>query len=100
MPTLAKRKKRLLDAYRFPRFRPLPEVVGVFGDPHARVVRLVRRSKKPLVAFAVEFTRVGTIAALGARETCRAGLFASYLFTGLLPCVASRQHGEGELSLS
>ncbi len=30
MPILS-RRKRLLDSYRFPRFRPLPEVVGVFG---------------------------------------------------------------------
>jgi hypothetical protein len=54
------RQKRLLDAYRFPGFHPLPEVVGVLGDPHAQVVRLVRRSKKRLAA-AVESTWVGTI---------------------------------------
>ena len=36
-------KKRLLDAYRVPGFRPLEEVKGVFGDPQARVVTLVRR---------------------------------------------------------
>src|SRR5436305_14778538 len=77
MPTLTRRKKRLLDGYRFPGFRPLPEVVGVFGDPHARVVRLVRRSKKPLVASAVESARVGMIAPVGARAICRAGLIAS-----------------------
>ena len=41
-----KKSKRLLDAYRFPGFRPLPGLCGVFGDSHARVVRLVRRSKK------------------------------------------------------
>ena len=78
MPTLP-RRKRLLDSYRFPRFRPLPEVVGVFGDSHARVVRLVRRSKKLPVASAVESTRVGTIAPLGGCEICRAGRIVSTL---------------------
>ncbi len=39
-------KKRLLDAYRFPGFRPLDQVKGVFGDPFARVATLVQRSKK------------------------------------------------------
>ena len=41
-----KRTRRLLDAYRFPGFRPLPAVAGVFGEPGVRVVTLVRRSKK------------------------------------------------------
>jgi hypothetical protein len=39
-------RRRLLDAYRFSGFRPVDEVRGVFGDPHARIVALVRRSKK------------------------------------------------------
>lgn len=30
---------------RFPRFRPAPTVVGLFGDPRARVIRLQRRGK-------------------------------------------------------
>ena len=41
-----KKSKRLLDAYRFAGFRPVATLRGVFGDSHARVVRLVRRSKK------------------------------------------------------
>ena len=45
MPTSTK-KQRLLDAYRFSGFRPEEKVRGVFGDPLARVVTLVRRSKK------------------------------------------------------
>ena len=40
------KKKRLVDAYRFPGMRPLEQVRGVFGDPKARVITLVRRSKK------------------------------------------------------
>jgi hypothetical protein len=43
-----KKSKRLLDAYRFAGFRPVATLRGVFGDPHARVVRLVRRSKNGL----------------------------------------------------
>jgi hypothetical protein len=39
MATLRKRK-RLLDAYRFAGFRPREEVRGVFGDSTARVVTL------------------------------------------------------------
>jgi hypothetical protein len=30
------KRRRLLDAYRFPGFRAIEEVRGVFGDPHAR----------------------------------------------------------------
>ena len=39
-------KAAAVDAYAFPGFRPQPTVRGVFGDPKARVVTLVRRSKK------------------------------------------------------
>src|SRR5260370_41021798 len=45
MPT-PPRPRRLWDAYRFPGFRPHPTVTGIFGDPYARIIRLVRRSKK------------------------------------------------------
>jgi len=45
--------KRLLDAYRFPGFKPQQEVVGVFGDPKARVIRLKRVGKKLVVQNAV-----------------------------------------------
>ena len=46
---MAKKRKharQLTDAYAFPGFRLLRSVRGVFGDPKARIVRLVRRSKK------------------------------------------------------
>ena len=42
----AKHPRRLRDAYQFPGFRPQATVKGVFGDPKARVVTLVRREKK------------------------------------------------------
>src|SRR5713226_4571861 len=49
----------------FPGFRPQTTVRGVFGDPKARVVTLVRRSKKRSAAAAVACTRAGTIGAYG-----------------------------------
>jgi hypothetical protein len=56
------KRRRLRDAYRFPGFRPIEEVRGVFGDPHARIVTLVRRSKKRHAAPADEHIAGGTIA--------------------------------------
>src|SRR5438445_11302776 len=47
MPT-PRRPRRLWDAYRFPGFRPSPTVTGIFGEPHARIITLTRRSKKGL----------------------------------------------------
>ena len=38
--------KRLTDAYRFPGFSTKQEVIGIFGDPKARVIRLKRLEKK------------------------------------------------------
>jgi hypothetical protein len=38
--------QHLTDVYRFPGFRPLATIRGIFGDPKARVVRLSRRGKK------------------------------------------------------
>ncbi|MGD9897430.1 MAG: hypothetical protein AB7T14_10200, partial [Candidatus Methylacidiphilaceae bacterium] len=55
-------KKRLLDAYRFAGFRPLEAIKGVFGDPHARVVTLARRSKKRSAVCAGARTQAGTTA--------------------------------------
>jgi hypothetical protein len=60
------KRRRLLDAYRFPSFRPIEDVRGVFGDPQARVVSLVRRSKKRRAGRADDSIRGGTIARFGA----------------------------------
>ena len=43
------KQRRLLDTYVFPPFYPLATVRGIFGDPKARLVQLVRREKKRLV---------------------------------------------------
>ena len=45
MATSTKHPRRLLDAYRFPGFRPQATIKGVFGDPKARVISLVRQKK-------------------------------------------------------
>jgi len=50
------KKRRLWDTYRFPGFRPEHTVSGIFGDPKARVVRLVRTEKKRPVERAALLT--------------------------------------------
>ena len=67
MATSSKRK-RLLDAFQFPGFRPLKLVRGVFGDPWARVITLVRRSKKPSARNVAGRTLAGTTERPGARD--------------------------------
>ena len=56
------KRRRLADAYTFPGFRPLERVQGLFGDPRARLITLVRRGKKRSVASAVRRTARGTTA--------------------------------------
>jgi hypothetical protein len=60
-----KRKRKLEDAYRFPGCRPDPVVRGVFGDPKARVIRLIRRSKKRSAVVVGERNRDGTTGECG-----------------------------------
>ena len=48
--------KRLWDLYRFPGFRPEQRIIGLFGDPRARVISLIRRGKKLYVAVAAPST--------------------------------------------
>jgi len=49
-----RKPRRLADAYSFPGFRPLATVVGIFGNPRARVLQLQRRGKKRFVASAAK----------------------------------------------
>src|SRR5262249_42173729 len=88
----------LLDAYRFIGFRPLAHLQGVFGDPKARVVTLVRRSKKRPAACADECTWAGTIAADGECAICPAGRIgstSSSRFGGCFAGVAQRWSASG-----
>ena len=64
--------KRLLDAYRFAGFRPLELVRGIFGDSSARVITLMRRSKKRSARSVVGHVRAGTIARGGVSAICPA----------------------------
>jgi hypothetical protein len=57
-----KRARRLTDAYAFPGFRTWSIVQGVFGDPKARIVTLVRRSKKQSAEAAALLISRGTTA--------------------------------------
>jgi len=57
---ISTKRKRLLDAYRFAHFRPLEKIRGIFGDSKARVITLVRRSKKPSATVVGERTPAGT----------------------------------------
>ena len=77
MATSSKRKRRLVDAYAFPGFRPQPTVRGVFGDPKARVITLERRSKKHSAAAVVERIGVGTTGARVGFAICPAAICAS-----------------------
>ena len=56
------------DAYRFPGFRPVDDLRGVFGDPLARVIVLVRRSKKRRAGRVDGSNPAGTIEGSGAFE--------------------------------
>jgi hypothetical protein len=77
-----RRKKDLLDGYRFPGFYPKREVKGKLGDPRARVIVYTRRSKKRHVVPAVGYRRDGTTKGCGTIETFRA---ATGAFTLRLP---------------
>jgi hypothetical protein len=57
---ISPKRKRLLDAYRFPFFRPLEKIRGIFGDSKARIITLVRRSKKRSAMPVAELTATGT----------------------------------------
>jgi len=71
-------RRRLSDTYRFSGFRALEPIKGVFGDPRARVVTLVRRSKKRPATRAVEFTAVGTTESSEGRGICLAATHAYF----------------------
>jgi len=45
-----RKHKQLWDVYRFPGFSPEHTVCGIFGDPRAGVIGLIRRGKKRFVA--------------------------------------------------
>ena len=76
MPT-PRRPRLLLDEYRFPGFRPLPVVRGIFGDPGARVVSFSRREKKQPAAAVVRSNALGTTGGPGGYGTSPAATSGS-----------------------
>ncbi|MEX2163042.1 MAG: hypothetical protein WD823_02200, partial [Sulfuricaulis sp.] len=74
MANSAKRQRRLWGAYTFRGFRAQSTVRGVFGDPKARVITLVRRSKKRSAETADGRTWAGTTGARVGRAICPAAM--------------------------
>ena len=77
MEAHAKRKRRLWDAYAFAGFRPERTVRGIFGDPKARIIKLLRRSKKRAAAVVDARIAVGTIAQFVVCATFRVAIRGS-----------------------
>ncbi len=68
------KKRRLLDEYQFPGFRPRSKIKGVFGDPKARVIRLERTQKKQHAVTAVPCIAVTTTRQCDVYGICPAGM--------------------------
>ncbi len=50
-----RKRQTLSNLFHFPGCNPKRTVHGVFGDPNARVIKLVRQGKKLLVGYAAQF---------------------------------------------
>ncbi len=85
-------RRRLADAYTFPGFRPLQRVHGLFGEPGARLVTLVRRGKKRSAEAVAQCIAVGTTAGAVGCEICPAPVSA---FTSIWRYVGSTAGGAG-----
>lgn len=68
------KKRRLLDEYRFPGFRPRAEIKGVFGDPRARLIRLARLQKKQFAGSVEAAREATTTRKYAGYETCPVGM--------------------------
>ena len=55
-----RKKKTLYDSYHFPGFTPQRSIIGIFGDPAARVIKLDRRGKKQHAVCAARSTGLFT----------------------------------------
>jgi hypothetical protein len=67
------KKRRLLDEYQFPGFRPRSRIKGIFGDPRARIIRLERTQKKRHAVAAAPYIAVTTTKQYDAYGICPAG---------------------------
>ena len=64
--------KTLSELYSHPGFRARNKLIGIYGDPSARVIKLVRRQKKPFAQFVIHHQRHTTIAKSNGQEIFRA----------------------------
>jgi len=71
------KRRRLLDEYRFPGYRPRAEIRGVFGDSRARVIQLERTRKKRYAAVAERAIGVITTRRYVGSETSPVGMLGS-----------------------
>ena len=71
-----RKRRRLTDAYRFDGFRTQETVQGIFGDPQARLITLIRRTKKRSAGRAARSTTAGTTARSDEFGICPAGVIA------------------------
>ena len=65
-----RKRRRLTDAYKLDGFRTQQTVQGIFGDPQARLITLIRRSKKRFAGRAVRSTTAGTTVESDEFEIC------------------------------
>jgi len=63
-----------LDLYRFPGFSPEHTVAGLFGDPRARVIGLIRGGKKRFVVPVAASIIPPTTGKSAGFEICPAGI--------------------------
>jgi len=68
------KKRRLLDEYQFPGFRPRSQIQGIFGDPKARIIRLERTQKKRFADVVAELIGGTTTRKCSGHGTCPAGM--------------------------
>jgi hypothetical protein len=69
--------RRLTDTYTFPGFRPQQTIHGLFGDSHARLIRLTRRGKKRSAGHVGRPTSRGTTDGCAGCAICPTGRCAS-----------------------
>lgn len=62
--------KTLSEIYSHPGFRARSKLTGIFGDPYARVISLVRRQKKPFVRCVTRYQKPIMIRIPDEQETC------------------------------
>ena len=70
-----RKDRRLIDTYRFKGYAPSEELVGIFGDPKARVIELRRKGKKRYVLYARKHQQATTITRCGEYATYRVGTY-------------------------